>query len=122
MGRRGRAGFTLIEVLVATVVLATGLLAGLAAFSMATRASGASRNDTVVPMLAERKLAEVASVPRDELAAGRTMGDFGEEFPGYDWDLTISPEDDLHLIRVDLVIHAHEMGHTRDVTFATAIF
>ena len=122
MARRGRAGFTLIEVLVATVVLATGLLAGLAAFSMANRASGASRNDTVVPMLAERKLAEVASVPRDELAPGATKGDFGAEFPSYSWDLTISPEDDLHVIRVELVIHALEMGHRRDVTFATAIF
>jgi prepilin-type N-terminal cleavage/methylation domain-containing protein len=38
-------GFTLIEVLVATVILAIGLLAALSAFSMAARASGASRND-----------------------------------------------------------------------------
>ena len=122
MARRGRAGFTLVEVLVATVVLATGLLAGLAAFSIANRSSGASRNDTVVPMLAERKLSEVAATPRDDLVAGTSKGDFGEEFPTYTYDLKVSPEDDLHVVRVELVIHAKEMGGTRNVTYATALF
>jgi len=115
-------GFTLIEVLVATVVLALGLVAGLTAFSMATRATGASANDTLLPMLAAQKLAEVTGVPRDELTAGTTTGDFGTEYPDCTWELTISPPDDLHVVRVELVIHAPEMGRRRDVKFATDIF
>jgi general secretion pathway protein I len=119
---RSLRGFTLLEVLVATVVLAVGLLAILTAFSMATRATGASTNDTLIPMLAEQKLAEVRAMPRDDLLAETSEGDFGEEYPGYTWDLEVSPPDDLHVIRVELTIHAAEMGRKRDVKFATDIF
>jgi general secretion pathway protein I len=120
--RRACQGFTLIEVLVATVVLAMGLLACLTAFSMATRATGASTNDTLVPMLAARMLAEVQAGPKEELETGTSRGDFGEQYPGYTWDLTVSPPDDLNVVRVQLTIHAPEMGHTRDIEFATDIF
>jgi len=120
--RRRSPGFTLIEVLVATVILAIGLVAGLTAFSTATRATGASTNDTLVPLLAERKLAEVKAVPRDELKTETSTGDFGDEYPGYTFDLTVSPPDDLHVVRVELTIHALEMGRKRDIKFATDIF
>jgi len=120
--KRSLQGFTLLEVLVAAVVLAVGLVAILTAFSMATRATGASTNDTLVPMLAEQKLAEVRALPRDELLSETSEGDFGEEYPGYTWDLQVSPPDDLHVIRVALTIHAMEMGRKRDVRFATDIF
>jgi Tfp pilus assembly protein PilV len=112
----------LLEVLVATVILAVGLVAGLTAFSMATRATGASANDTIVPMLAACKLAEVKATPRDELEAETSSGDFGDEYPGYTFDLTVSAPDDLHVVRVELTIHALEMGRKRDVEFATDIF
>ena len=120
---RSLRGFTLLEVLVAAaVVLAIGLLAILTAFSMATRATGASTNDTLLPMLAEQKLAEVRATPRDELVAETSEGDFGEKYPGYTWEMKVSPPDDLHVVRVELTIHALEMGRTRDVRFATDIF
>jgi len=114
--------FTLVEVLVATVLIATGLLAGLAAFSMAARAAAASGNDTTLPLLAQSKFAEVEAIPRDELTSGATRGDFGERYPGYSWEMTILPPDDLHLVRVDLTIHARQSGRARDATFSTAIF
>ena len=115
-------GFTLIEVLVATVVLTLGLIGALTAFSIASRASGASRNATLIPLLAEQKLSEVKSIPRDTLKAGITRGDFGTEYPGYTWELRIAAPDELHVVRVDLIIYAMELGRTRDVTYTTAIF
>ncbi len=115
-------GFTLIEVLVATVILAIGLLAALSAFSMAARASGASRNDTIVPLLAEEKLAEVQTTPRDQLEPGESSGDFGDEYPGYSWEMQIAKPDELHRVRVDVIIHARQSGRTRDATFSTIIF
>jgi prepilin-type N-terminal cleavage/methylation domain-containing protein len=120
--RRGTRGFTLIEVLVATVILAIGLLAALTAFSMAARASGASRNDTIVPLLAEEQFAAVQTTPRDELVAGDSRGGFGDEYPDYSWDMRIWPQDELHRVRVDLVVHARQAGRTRDARFSTIIF
>ncbi len=119
--RRDR-GFTLIEVIVATVLLALGLIGALMAFSLAARATGAARTDTLVPLLAEQKLSGVKALPRDELQAGTYEGDFGDEHPGYRWTMTIQPEDDLHVVAVVLVVHAPGQGHGYDVTFATQIF
>jgi general secretion pathway protein I len=121
-GGRRTTGFTLVEVLVATVILAIGLLAGLTAFSMAARASGASRNDTVIPLLAEAKLAEVQTMSREDLAAGESHGDFGDSYPGYTWEMTISDYDEVHRARVDLTIRAPQSGRTRNETFSTIIF
>ncbi len=106
----------------ATVILALGLIGALAAFSLASRATGASRNDTIVPLLAEQKLSELKSFPRDELKAGAYEGDFGGDYPGYTWSLTLDEPDDRHVVTVTLVIHSLEMGHTRDETFATQLF
>ena len=115
-------GFTLIEVLVATVILALGFLGGLAAFSMATRATAASANDTSLPLLAQSKLAEVQAVPRDELVEGAFGGNFGEDHPGPTWEMTIHPPDARHVVRVDLIVRARQAGRLREETFSTAIF
>jgi Tfp pilus assembly protein PilV len=112
----------LVEVLVATAVLAIGLLAALAAFSMASRVAGASRNDTMVMFLAQQKLAEVQLVGPQDLGAGTARGDFGPEFPGYTWRLKVSPPRADRVISVDLVISAPEAGRTREVRFSTAVF
>jgi prepilin-type N-terminal cleavage/methylation domain-containing protein len=63
-------GFTLVELLVATVLLAVGLAAVAAAFSAATRAQAAALRTTTAARLAQAKLAEIE-------ATGTTSG--GEE-------------------------------------------
>ena len=106
----------------ATVILAIGLLAGLAAFSMATRALEASSNDTSIPLLAQSLLAEVQSLPREELVAGATEGDFGDAYPGYTWEMMIYSPDELNVVQVDLVVWAPQWGRVREAKFSTAIF
>jgi general secretion pathway protein I len=120
--RRARRGFTLVEVLVATVVLAVGLLAALTAFSLASRVASASRNDTVMLFLAQQKMAEVQLLGKTKLNAGTTTGDFGEEYPGYRWRLTVGTPDSNNVVSVDLVITAPEAGKQRAARFTTALF
>jgi len=115
-------GFTLVEVLVATAILATGLLAALTAFSMASRVTGAARNDTAITFLAQQKLAEIQLLGRQELPAGTTAGDFAPDFPQYEWEMTVSEPDELNVTRVHLAIVAPEAGRAREVWFSTAIF
>lgn len=115
-------GFTLLEVLVATVVLGLGLIGALTAFSMASRVATASRNDTIISLLARQKLAETQLEGRNDLSPGTTAGDFGENYPGYRWQLTVGEPDELNVVEIHLAIFAPEAGRKRETRFSTAIF
>jgi hypothetical protein len=112
----------LVEVLVAAAVLATGLLAGLTAFSMASRVIGASSNDTVVTFLAQEKLSEIQVLGRSGLEVGTTTGDFGPAFPGFAWALRVREPDELNVVYADLFITAREAGRIRETRFSTCVF
>jgi prepilin-type N-terminal cleavage/methylation domain-containing protein len=73
--RRNDRGFTLVELLVAAVILATGLAATAGAFSAATRAQAAARRTETAARLAQAKLAEMEAT---QPSPGREEGDFGE--------------------------------------------
>jgi general secretion pathway protein I len=112
-------GFTLVEVLIATAVLAIGLLAVLASFSMAARVSNISSRDTTIAFLAQEKLAEIQSENPTSLMPGVLQGSFAPEHPDYSWEVTIYRPDDLNVIRVDLTIYDPQSSPTR---FTTAVF
>lgn len=120
--RPTQSGFTLVEVVVATVVLAIGLLAALTAFSMATHVVGVSTTETTASFLAQQKLAQVQASDAAHLQARTTTGDFGSAYPDYFWELTVHRADPLHVVRVDLTIYAPEAGKTRAFRFSTAVF
>jgi len=115
----GRSGFTLVEVLVATAVLAIGLLAVLAAFSMAARVSNISSKDTTIAFLAQQKLAEIQIQEPTQLAAGITQGTFAPAHPDYSWDMTVYRPDGLNVVRIDLTVYDPQSSPTR---FTTALF
>ncbi len=115
-------GFTLVEVLVATVLLATGLLGALTAFSMASRVMGVATTDTTLTLLAQEKLADVEVLGREALVKAPTAGDFGADNPGYRWEMIVNDPDELNVVRVDVVIYAPKLGGTREVWFSTSVF
>jgi len=119
---RPQHGFTLVEVLVAAAVVAIGLLGVLTAFSMATRVTAASENDTVLTFLAHQKLAEIQVIGRDRLPVGTSQGDFAPDFPEYLWHLTVHTPDDNNVARVDLLILTPEAGREREALFSTLVF
>lgn len=120
--RSRQSGFTLVEVMVATAVLAIALLAVLTAFSLAARVAGTSTADTRVAFLAQQKLAELQMQDPHQLAPGTTGGSFAPSDPDYTWRLTVHPPDQLHVVQVDLAIYAPEAGKSREVRFTTALF
>ena len=120
--RRGRQGFTLVEVLVATVILAIGLIGALTAFSIASRVTGVSTDDTALTFLAQEKLSEIQTLGREGLATAETRGDFAPARPEYKWELVMGKPDERNVVRVDLAIRFPEAGRTREVWFSTNIF
>ncbi len=118
-----RAGFTLVEVLVATSIIAIGLLGALTAFSMASRVTAASTYDTIVSALAQQRLAEVRALAlSDLLPEGESEGDFGDEHPGCSWRIVVGRPDEMHVRRVDVIISAPRSGKTHETRFTTSLF
>ena len=83
------AGFTLVEVLIAFVILALALGALLPGFATGLRSLGAADGYTTAALLAESRLAAVGV--EEPLAAGTTEGEFEN---GFRWRLDVVPLDE----------------------------
>ncbi|MBW1999506.1 MAG: prepilin-type N-terminal cleavage/methylation domain-containing protein [Deltaproteobacteria bacterium] len=108
-GRRSAGGFTLLEVMIAMAIIAIALTAVLGSQSQSISLASEARFNTTASLLAQAKMAELDQVPVEELASD--SGDFGEDFPGYSWELSVGSvfpgvpgEISDHLRRIDLTV------------------
>lgn len=102
-------GFTLLEVMVAMAFIAITLMAVLDAQSGSLSRACEAKFSTTAPLLAQKKIAELEIEKAGDLTSD--SGDFGDDFPGYSWEVTIqepsfgSPENvSNHLRQIDLTI------------------
>jgi prepilin-type N-terminal cleavage/methylation domain-containing protein len=84
---RPARGFTLLEVLVAMVIMAFTLLTLLLLHSGTIRLAGAGRFTGSIPMLAEKVLADQMADPSG--LTGDSSGRFDPEFQGLEWTCSI---------------------------------
>jgi general secretion pathway protein I len=82
-----REGFTLLEVLVALSIVAIVLVSVYRLQSQTIELNTRSRFDTIAPLLAQQKLSDTLL---DLENAASESGDFGEDYPGYTWQVTVS--------------------------------
>jgi Tfp pilus assembly protein PilV len=101
--RRRHAGFTLVEMVVATILLFVGGVAAMMCISSALRITSAAEAHSRAAILAERRLAELETQP-DLITSGDQQGDFGDQYPGYQWTQTVEPTDLADVSRITLVI------------------
>ena len=78
-------GFTLLEVCVAVFVIAIVLLAVYRLQSQTLLMNYSARFYTTAPLLAQMKLAEIGVNGLEDIID--ESGDFGQEFPGYTWEM-----------------------------------
>lgn len=83
---RFAAGFTLLEVMVALAVMAIVLVSVYRMHSQTLTMNTAARFYTQAPLLAQKKMAEVATTSASVFATD--SGDFGENYPGYSWQVS----------------------------------
>lgn len=110
------SGFTFLEVMVAVALLAIALTAVLGSQSQSVSLASESRFYTTATLLAQGKMAEIEA--KDLGALSSDSGDFGEDFPGYTWEVTVGnayldyPENvSNHLRQVTLTLSWEESEH-----------
>ena len=81
-------GFTLLEVMIAIAIIAITLLAVFGSQSQSLSLANEAKFSTTAALLAQSKIAEIEAVNPEDLASD--SGDFGENFPNYHWNLTVS--------------------------------
>ena len=101
--RRRQGGFTLIEMVVAAIVLVVGIVAALGAIGAATRSSETAGGYSTAAILAYQHFADMESQP-DQIIPGDQNGDFGPDFPKYKWTSTTESTDFPALVRVTVTI------------------
>lgn len=81
------AGFTLLEVMIALTIIAIVLVAVFGSQSQSLTLANEAKFNTTAALLAQRKMAEVET--GESLNLSSASGDFGEDFPGYKWELNV---------------------------------
>ena len=85
--KRSVAGFTLLEVLVALAIIAIVFVSVLRLQGQTISMDDSVRFYSVAPFLAQAKMSEVISNPSEY--TGGSSGDFGDDAPGYSWQVNI---------------------------------
>ena len=88
---RGARGFLLVEAVLATLVIAVGLVFISRGISGSLNALSMLRQRTLLLRLAESTLTELKTEAQQIPTASPREGDFGEPNSGYRWALTIRP-------------------------------
>jgi len=83
---RNSSAFTLLEVMIAIAILAITLATLYGSQAKSLSYATEARFDFVAPALAAAKLAELESKTRPLVS---DKGDFGEDFPGFIWQIEI---------------------------------
>jgi general secretion pathway protein I len=82
-------GFTLLEVMVALMILATVLLAIYKLHSQTLSVTEATQFQSIAPLLAQKKIAALPAV-LDGAGLGEETGDFDPQHPAYRWRTTVT--------------------------------
>ena len=102
-GRAGEAGFSLLEALIASAVLATGVLMVSQGFSLGARSTAVARQYTEATLLAQSQLAEL--MLEADLESVETEGTFEDvALPDASWELTIESTGTTGMTRVTVTV------------------
>ena len=110
---RNHTGFTLLEVMVALSIIAIALVSVYKLHGQTIDMFNDIKFYTSAPLLAQSKMAVIETLDADEL--GDNSGDFGDDFPGFNWQVTVNEVESEaletfaeNLKRIDLTISLND--------------
>jgi prepilin-type N-terminal cleavage/methylation domain-containing protein len=114
-------GFTFVELLVTMALLSILLPVVMQTISLCTRIGGQSRRQIEAVCLAKTRLTELTT--SQEWANGNSQGDFGTDWPGYEWALTVANwTEDAAVRQLELTVFWRSVGRQREVTLSTLVY
>lgn len=114
-----KAGLILLELILSLSILSFGLVAIINPFIASLRASKLIQNEITGQLLAQHKMEELFM--KDSLPFGYTDGDFGSHYKMFRWKIDITPQDDLELKKIVLVVSWQERNKTRGLRLETMV-
>ena len=100
---KGERGFTLLEVMISLVIIATAFIVLLHSRNQSILMGDYARHMTEATLLSSQKMAEIEQ--EDFPDTGEEEGEFGEEHPGYRWrsEVVETPLETIREVRVSVL-------------------
>ncbi len=105
--RTSEKGFTLLEVMIALAILAITLVAVFQSQSQSISMAGNARFLTTASLLAQSKMAEMEAIGMKNIKSEN--GDFGRDFPDYEWRMTVKDMDIEPVKKIEFVVTNNRM-------------
>jgi type II secretion system protein I len=109
---RSRRGFTLIEMIIASLLLVIGVTAALGAMGASTRTASYAAEIQTAALLAQKQLAETASQPSTLSSGGDQEGSFDDPYSAYHWRQSVEATDYPNLFKVTMTVTWGPSFHT----------
>mgnify|MGYP005857967917 CR=1 FL=1 len=123
VNRRFCQGFTLVELVVAFLILTIGVTAVLELVSQSALNARYAKDKTTATVLAQQKLEELLAQP--DLTVGETEGDFGDAYPQFRWRARVSEvssgvsETGITSFWITVAVEWQDRGQRRSVQIET---
>ncbi len=114
-----KRGFTFAEVLAALVFLAILVPVVVEALTLSISAAGVTERSLIAVELAENQLNDI--VMNRTWQTGTTHGDFGTDWPNYQWDLSQTSWSQENMIQLTLQVHFEVQGRGHNVVLSTLV-
>lgn len=113
-------GFTFVELLVTVMLIAVIMPVAMRSIGLCTRLAGQSRRQIEAASLAKTKLTELTV--SGEWQNGDQRGDFGTDWPSYEWSATVANWTETSVRQVDVTVSWRSAGHEQQVTLSTLMY